>query len=255
MRRRATSIERAAREGPALPIGSTLLYATGFCSVTLGVGRRHAREPMSSWRAASTAAPRRRPWRATTPSSARSAILEARLSAARAFLHEAAGQVYDAAAAGTLDLDLRMRLRLATTYGMNEATDVSIACYRAAGTTAISRSAPFERRFRDAMSASQHLQGDAAPCRDGRPPHHRHGECGAVRVTPSPGAGRVVDRSPQGRRGRPLHAPRRQGGPYARFSAYFRRRISPRLGLPCDRLASRLPDPIRRRGKIWHQIR
>ena len=41
---------------------------------------------------------------------------------------------------------------------MNEATDVSIACYRGAGTMAISEKAPFERRFRDAMSASQHLQ-------------------------------------------------------------------------------------------------
>jgi alkylation response protein AidB-like acyl-CoA dehydrogenase len=84
--------------------------------------------------------------------------LEARLSAARAFVHEAVCQVYDASAAGRLDLDLRMRLRLATTHAMNEATDVSIACYRGAGTTAILDSAPFERRFRDAMSASQHLQ-------------------------------------------------------------------------------------------------
>ena len=54
--------------------------------------------------------------------------------------------------------DPRMRLRLATTWGMNEATEVSIACYRGAGTTAILDKAPFERRFRDAMSASQHLQ-------------------------------------------------------------------------------------------------
>jgi len=38
--------------------------------------------------------------------------LEAKLSAARAFLHEAAGQVYDASATGTLDVDLRLRLRL-----------------------------------------------------------------------------------------------------------------------------------------------
>ena len=41
---------------------------------------------------------------------------------------------------------------------MNEATDVSIASYRAAGTSAIANAGPFERRFRDAMSASQHLQ-------------------------------------------------------------------------------------------------
>ena len=51
-----------------------------------------------------------------------------------------------------------MRLRLATTYAMNEATDVSVACYRGAGTTAILDSAPFERRLRDALSVSQHLQ-------------------------------------------------------------------------------------------------
>jgi alkylation response protein AidB-like acyl-CoA dehydrogenase len=86
------------------------------------------------------------------------ALLEAKLSAARAFLHEVVCQAYDAAAAGDLNVDLRMRLRLATTFGMNEATDVSIACYRGAGSAAILESAPFERRFRDAMSASQHMQ-------------------------------------------------------------------------------------------------
>jgi alkylation response protein AidB-like acyl-CoA dehydrogenase len=73
-------------------------------------------------------------------------------------MHEAARGAYDAAAAGKLGLDERIRLRLATTYAMNEATDASVASYRAAGTTAIMNSQPFERRFRDALSASQHLQ-------------------------------------------------------------------------------------------------
>ena len=86
-------------------------------------------------------------------------LLEAKLSAARAFLHQTVREVYDASADGTLDVDLRVRLRLATTYGMNEATDVSVACYRSAGTIVISEKGPFERRFRDAMSASQHMQG------------------------------------------------------------------------------------------------
>ena len=84
--------------------------------------------------------------------------MEAKLSSARAFVHEAASQAYDASAAGNLTLDHRMRLRLATTNAMNEATDVSVACYRGAGTTAILESAPFERRLRDALSVSQHLQ-------------------------------------------------------------------------------------------------
>src|SRR5215218_10526703 len=155
----ARDVEEERREqGPIYPIGSTLLYASGFCSVTIGIARRmldtyvtvakgrHSRASPTAM--ASNQAIHRE-----------IAILEARLSATRAFLHEAAGQVYDASARGTLDVDLRVRLRLATTWGMNEATDVSIACYRGAGTMAISEKAPFERRFRDAMSASQHLQG------------------------------------------------------------------------------------------------
>lgn len=150
--------EERREQGPIYPIGSTLLYATGFCSVTIGIARRMLDTYVEVAKS--------RHSRASPMAMANNhaihremAVLEARLSAVRAFLHEAVGQVYDASGRGTLDLDLRMRLRLATTWGMNEATDVSIACYRGAGTMAISEKAPFERRFRDAMSASQHLQG------------------------------------------------------------------------------------------------
>ncbi|MBL6614082.1 MAG: acyl-CoA dehydrogenase family protein [Reyranella sp.] len=154
----ARDIEDERREkGPIYPIGSTLLYASGFCSVTLGLGRRMLESYVELARGKQS--------RAATTIMARNnsvqrevGLLEAKLSAARAFLHEAAAQVYEASAAGKLDVDLRLRLRLATTYGMNEATDVSIACYRSAGTLAISEKGPFERRMRDALSASQHLQ-------------------------------------------------------------------------------------------------
>jgi alkylation response protein AidB-like acyl-CoA dehydrogenase len=154
----ARDIEDERREkGPIYPIGSTLLYASGFCSVTLGLGRRMLESYVELARGKqSRAAPT---IMARNNSVQREiGLLEAKLSAARAFLHEAASQVYDASAAGKLDVDLRLRLRLATTYGMNEATDVSIACYRSAGTLAISEKGPFERRLRDALSASQHLQ-------------------------------------------------------------------------------------------------
>lgn len=155
----ARDVEEERREkGPIYPIGSTLLYASGFCSVTIGIARRLLDTYVTVAKG--------RHSRASPTAMANNqaihremAILEARLSATRAFLHEAVGEVYDASARGTLDVDLRVRLRLATTWGMNEATDVSIACYRGAGTMAISEKAPFERRFRDAMSASQHLQG------------------------------------------------------------------------------------------------
>jgi len=151
------AIEERREKGPLYVLGSTLLYATGFCSVTLGMGRRMLESYVELARGKhSRASPSAM---AVSHANQREiGLLEARLSAGRAFLHEAALEAYDAAAAGKLTLDHRIRLRLATTYGMNEATDVSIAAYRAAGTTAIMNNAPFERRFRDAMSASQHLQ-------------------------------------------------------------------------------------------------
>lgn len=152
------ALQERRESGPIYTIMSTLLYASGFCSVTLGVARhlletyievargKHSRASINSM-AANNAVQRE------------IALLEARLSAARAFLHVEVREAYEAASNGRLDVDHRMRLRLATTYGMNEATDVSIAAYRAAGTTSMLNSGPFERRFRDAMSASQHLQG------------------------------------------------------------------------------------------------
>jgi indole-3-acetate monooxygenase len=151
------ALEERQEKGPLYTIMSTLLYATGFSGVTMGIGRRMLETYI--WLA------RGKQSRASINPMAKNdaiqreiATLEAKLSAARAFLHEALVQAYEAAAAGKINLDHRMRLRLATTWGMNAATDVSIACYRAAGTTAISDAQPFERRFRDAMSASQHLQ-------------------------------------------------------------------------------------------------
>ncbi len=149
--------EELQEHGPLYQIRSTLLYASGFCGVTLGLARRL----LETY----TALARRRHSKASINAMAANnvvqrdiALLEARLSAARAFLHEAAAQVHDAAVAGRLDVDTRIRLRLAASFGMNEATDVAVACYRGAGTIAILDRAPFERRFRDAMSAGQHLQ-------------------------------------------------------------------------------------------------
>ena len=151
------AIEERRLTGPLAVFSAHLMYATGFCGVSLGVGRRMLETYAELARGKQGRA-------SVTPMARNNAVqkeiglMEAKLSAARAFVHEAVCQVYDAAVAGNLTLDQRMRLRLATTYAMNEATDVSVACYRGAGTTAILASAPFERRLRDALSVSQHLQ-------------------------------------------------------------------------------------------------
>ncbi|HYX01763.1 MAG TPA: acyl-CoA dehydrogenase family protein, partial [Reyranella sp.] len=134
--------EERREHGPIYPIGSTLLYASGFCSVTIGVARRMLDTYIDLARGRHSRA-------SVNPMAKNNAVqreiglLDAKVSAARAFLHEVVTRVYDASGAGKLDVDLRIRLRLATTYGMNEATDVSIACYRGAGTPAILERSPF----------------------------------------------------------------------------------------------------------------
>ena len=81
--------------------------------------------------------------------------------AARALVIDIYGELWDKAVAGRpFDLDDRARMRMASTFAMNEACKVVDVIYHAAGATAIFEANPFERRFRDINCASQ--QGQAA---------------------------------------------------------------------------------------------
>ena len=90
----------------------------------------------------------------------RIAELEARRSGARAFQREALEQAWSHAVEGReLPSGAHARLRLATTWAIGQATDVSEQVYRLAGATAIFDDGVFERRFRDAHAVSQQIQG------------------------------------------------------------------------------------------------
>jgi len=150
--------EERRENGPIYVVGSVALYAVGFASVTMGNAQRLLDDLIELTRGRSS--------KASTSALARNnsvqqeiATLDHRLAAARALLRKATGEAYEAAERNALGLDCRMRLRLATTLAMKEATDVAVACYRAAGTNAIRANFPFERRLRDALTASQHIQG------------------------------------------------------------------------------------------------
>jgi len=85
---------------------------------------------------------------------------EARWRSARAYMVEMITEIWDSAGTGAeLTLDQRARLRIASTHAINEARDVAYYAYRAAGSTAILKSNPFERRFRDMNAAAQQVQG------------------------------------------------------------------------------------------------
>src|SRR6266545_1330005 len=89
---------------------------------------------------------------------------EVRVRAARAFLLNSIQQIWKEIERprGTLTLEHRMTLRLASTHAIHSARDAVDFAYNAAGTTAIFESHPLERRFRDMHTVTQQLQGRLA---------------------------------------------------------------------------------------------
>jgi alkylation response protein AidB-like acyl-CoA dehydrogenase len=85
-------------------------------------------------------------------------VAEAQLASARAFFFEAWREIWQAAQAGAMPLEQRVRLRLASVHASQQARQVVDAAYHAAGATAIFEQNPFERRFRDMHAVSQQLQ-------------------------------------------------------------------------------------------------
>ena len=63
---------------------------------------------------------------------------------------------------GELSLEQNTRIRLASTWAIDQAREVVNTLYHSAGATAIFDDRPFERRFRDMHTASQQAQGRQA---------------------------------------------------------------------------------------------
>jgi alkylation response protein AidB-like acyl-CoA dehydrogenase len=85
---------------------------------------------------------------------------EGSLRAARAYLRETVADVWECVSrTGELTIEQRVRIRLAASHAIAAGTQVVDTAYHAAGSTAIFRAYPFERRFRDAHAVAQHVQG------------------------------------------------------------------------------------------------
>jgi alkylation response protein AidB-like acyl-CoA dehydrogenase len=155
---RDTDAER--RETGALyQFTTTHLYASAFASVALGIARgmldafvglARSKTPTASGRALRD-----------SPTVQRDlALAEGKWRAARAGLMTTLGETWDAvAASGTMTLDQKIDIRLATTFAIHQAKEVVDICWREAGATAIFESNPFERRFRDMHAVTQQVQG------------------------------------------------------------------------------------------------
>ena len=138
---------------------TTNIYACAFSGVALGLaramlndllelaGHKHPRGALSSMRGSPVV-------------QTRLAEFEAQLGSARAYQQQVLSEVWEKVErSGEIELADRARLRLATTYAINQATDVTEHVFRLAGATAIFESRAFERRFRDAHAVSQQVQG------------------------------------------------------------------------------------------------
>jgi alkylation response protein AidB-like acyl-CoA dehydrogenase len=87
---------------------------------------------------------------------------EAKLQSARMFLFDTFERSWRCAIAGEVNLAQRIAIRLAASHAILEAKSVVDGCYGAAGATAVFASQPFERRFRDIHTVTQHLHGRAS---------------------------------------------------------------------------------------------
>ena len=84
---------------------------------------------------------------------------EANLGSARAYLVETLRDIYDHADhVEAVGVNERVRLRLACAHGTHTAIEIADYVYKAAGTSAIFKGTPFERRFRDMHTLSQQIQ-------------------------------------------------------------------------------------------------
>jgi alkylation response protein AidB-like acyl-CoA dehydrogenase len=84
---------------------------------------------------------------------------EAKLGAARAYLLDTLGEIYETAdGAAPIDIPARGRVRLAGTHAISTAVAVADYTYKAAGVDSIFPGSPFMRRFRDIHTVSQQIQ-------------------------------------------------------------------------------------------------
>jgi alkylation response protein AidB-like acyl-CoA dehydrogenase len=149
-------------QGLLYAFSSLSLYAAGFAGVATGC----ARATLAAFiELARDKIPRgaRKTMRDNNVTQAQVALSEARLSSAYGHLIRSLQDITEAVRGrGHITMDERMKIRLAATFCIHTALEVTDMLYQAAGATAIFNENPFERPWRDVHSVSQQIQGRQA---------------------------------------------------------------------------------------------
>lgn len=137
---------------------TTNLYSSAFGAVALGIAQG-ALDAFQALAREKTPQASARMLRDSHHVQTAMALATAKLHAARALLITTLEEVWDSVAiTGSLSLDERMRLRMATTFATHQAKEVVDFAYHEAGATAIFTPHGLERRFRDVNTVTQQVQ-------------------------------------------------------------------------------------------------
>jgi alkylation response protein AidB-like acyl-CoA dehydrogenase len=145
--------------GPFYQIPRSLLFACGDAALALGLARSSL-AAFSELAGAKTPRAMQATLRDQPVIQAAVGRCEASLRSGRAFLTEAVGEIWtEGVSTGTVTLDRRAALRLATTHAIRLAVEIVDTVYHASGVTAIYEGNLMQRHFQDIHVISQHLQG------------------------------------------------------------------------------------------------
>ena len=135
-------------------------YQVGFSGVALGIARG-ALDAFIDVARNKVARGAKSPLRDNAVVQSNLALAEAGVRSARAFLLQTVAETWHALSApgGTLTMDQRIAIRMASTYAIHKGREAVDVVYNAAGATAIFANQPLERRFRDIHTVTQQLQG------------------------------------------------------------------------------------------------
>lgn len=158
------TIDREALEAVKVPgtlfkFPTIMVYAAAFGGVMLGISRGML-DDLATLAGTKTARGAASAMRDSEMLHADLGRLEARWRALRSYHLGTIREIWRTVDQGEpLTLQHRVDARLACTHTVSEGCQIAVDAYRAAGASAIFEAAPFERRMRDALSASQQVQG------------------------------------------------------------------------------------------------
>jgi alkylation response protein AidB-like acyl-CoA dehydrogenase len=144
-------------KGPLYGITTYTMFGLGFGAVALGVARATLDAAIDLARKKHSVG-----ITAMKDNSAVQGLIgrtEAKLRAARAYHFSTATEAWqELLSTGRLSEDSRTAIRLSATWTIHQAVEVVDTAYHMAGATAVFKSNPFERRFRDIHAIAQQIQ-------------------------------------------------------------------------------------------------